>query len=122
VPEQVPEAEAYKAAQHATLAALAQIKKALGSFDRVEKFVKVEVSITPRAQHAHNVNRSYVQKGFVASSAGFNAQPRVINGCSDLLKELFEDRAGHARAAVGVNELPLGAAVEIAFIVAVRPE
>lgn len=55
--------------------------------------------------------------GFVASSSGFNGQPSVVNGASDLFAEVFGDRGRHARSAVGVAELPLGAPVEIELIV-----
>ena len=55
--------------------------------------------------------------GFVASAAGFNGQPGVINGASDLLNEVLGERGLHARSAVGVSELPLDAPVEIELIV-----
>jgi enamine deaminase RidA (YjgF/YER057c/UK114 family) len=54
--------------------------------------------------------------GFVASAPGFTAQPKVINGASDLLVEVLGERGRHARAAVGVAELPMGAAVEVEFV------
>lgn len=57
--------------------------------------------------------------GFVASAPGFNGQPSVINGASDLLAEVFGDRGAHARSAVGVPELPLDAPVEVELIVEV---
>jgi enamine deaminase RidA (YjgF/YER057c/UK114 family) len=57
--------------------------------------------------------------GFVASAAGFNGQPGVINGASDLLAEVFGDRGAHARSAVGVSELPLDAPVEVELVVEV---
>lgn len=57
--------------------------------------------------------------GFVASAEGFTGQPAVINGASDLLGEVFGDAGKHARAAVGVSELPLGAPVEVELIVEV---
>lgn len=57
--------------------------------------------------------------GFVASEDGFNAQPQVVNGASDLLGEVFGDDGYHARSAVGVAELPLGASVEVEIIVEV---
>jgi enamine deaminase RidA (YjgF/YER057c/UK114 family) len=57
--------------------------------------------------------------GFVASGAGFNGQPSVINGASELLAEVFGDNGAHARSAVGVAELPLGAPVEVELIVEV---
>jgi enamine deaminase RidA (YjgF/YER057c/UK114 family) len=58
--------------------------------------------------------------GFVASAAGFNGQPGVINGASDLLAEVFGDKGAHARSAVGVSELPLDAPVEVELIVEVH--
>ncbi|WP_278314373.1 RidA family protein [Lolliginicoccus levis] len=60
--------------------------------------------------------------GFVASAPGFNGQPQVINGASELFGEVFGDAGKHARSAVGVAELPLNAAVEVEVIVRVRGE
>ena len=57
--------------------------------------------------------------GFVASAPGFNGQPGVVNGASDLLAEVFGDNGVHARSAVGVSELPLDAPVEVELIVEV---
>jgi enamine deaminase RidA (YjgF/YER057c/UK114 family) len=57
--------------------------------------------------------------GFVASAPGFNGQPGIINGASDLLAEVFGDNGAHARSAVGVSELPLDAPVEVELIVEV---
>jgi enamine deaminase RidA (YjgF/YER057c/UK114 family) len=57
--------------------------------------------------------------GFVASAPGFNGQPSVVNGASDLLAEVFGDNGVHARSAVGVAELPLDAPVEVELIVEV---
>lgn len=57
--------------------------------------------------------------GFVASAPGFNGQPSVVNGASDLLTEVFGDSGAHARSAVGVSELPLDAPVEVELIVEV---
>lgn len=57
--------------------------------------------------------------GFVASAPGFNGQPSVINGASELLAEVFGDNGAHARSAVGVSELPLDAPVEVELIVEV---
>jgi enamine deaminase RidA (YjgF/YER057c/UK114 family) len=54
---------------------------------------------------------------FVASAPGFNAQPLVANGASDLLLAVFEDKGRHARSAVGVAELPLNAPVEVELVV-----
>jgi enamine deaminase RidA (YjgF/YER057c/UK114 family) len=57
--------------------------------------------------------------GFVASAAGFNAQPGVVNGASDLLADVFGEAGVHARSAVGVAELPLDAPVEVELVVEV---
>ena len=54
--------------------------------------------------------------GYVTSDPGFNDQPKVINGASDLMIEVFSDAGRHARSAIGVAELPLGASVEIEAI------
>lgn len=80
---------------------IAQMKAALGSLDRVERVVKLGA--------------------FIASTPEFNAQPKVANGASDLMVQVFGAAGQHARSAVGVPVLPLGAAVEIDAIVAVRP-
>jgi enamine deaminase RidA (YjgF/YER057c/UK114 family) len=55
--------------------------------------------------------------GFVASAPGFTGQPGVLNGASDLLAEVFGEAGRHARSAVGVAELPLGAPVEVELVV-----
>jgi enamine deaminase RidA (YjgF/YER057c/UK114 family) len=57
--------------------------------------------------------------GFVASAPGFTGQPGVVNGASELLGDVFGDAGRHARSAVGVAELPLGAPVEVELIVQV---
>ncbi len=57
--------------------------------------------------------------GFVASAPGFNGQPGVVNGASELFGEVFGDAGAHARSAVGVSELPLNAPVEVELIVEV---
>jgi enamine deaminase RidA (YjgF/YER057c/UK114 family) len=59
--------------------------------------------------------------GFVASAPGFTGQPKVINGASELLGEVFGDAGTHARSAVGVSELPLGAPVEVELIAQLAP-
>nr|WP_221247103.1 RidA family protein [Gordonia humi] len=58
--------------------------------------------------------------GFVASANGFTGQPGVINGASDVIGEIFGDAGVHARSAVGVAELPLGAPVEVEIVVEVK--
>ena len=60
--------------------------------------------------------------GFVASADGFTGQPGVVNGASELLGEIFGDAGAHARSAVGVVELPLGAPVEVELIVEVADD
>ena len=86
-----------EAAQRCGLMIAAQIKAALGGFDRVERIVKLGV--------------------FVASTPDFTDQPKVANGASELMVALFGESGRHARSAVGVAALPLGAAVEIDAIV-----
>ena len=80
---------------------LAQLKAALGSLDRVERIVKLGV--------------------FINSAGSFTDQPKVANGASELMVDVFGEAGKHARSAVGVPCLPLGVAVEVDAIVAVRP-
>ena len=79
---------------------LAQLKAALGSLDRVEQVIKLGA--------------------FINSTAEFQDQPRIANGASELMAQVFGDAGKHARSAVGVPVLPLGAAVEVDAIVAIR--
>ena len=88
-----------QAARLCTINALAQLKSALGSLDKVARIIKVT--------------------GFVNCDPSFTDQPRVINGASDLLVQVFGENGKHARAAVGVSSLPLDSAVEVEFIVEV---
>lgn len=90
---------AQAAARTCTLNALAIAADVLGDLDRITQVIKVG--------------------GFVSSAASFTDHPKVINGCSELLGEIFGEAGKHARAAVGVSALPLGAAVEIEFVMAV---
>lgn len=83
-------------ARLAAINALAALKAHIGSLDKVNRCVRLG--------------------GFIASEAGFTAQPAVLNGASDLMVEVFADAGRHARAAVGVNVLPLDAPLEIEFI------
>lgn len=66
-----------------------------------------------------SVTRIVKVVGFVASTPGFNGQPGIVNGASELLGEVFGDAGAHARSAVGVSELPLDAPVEVELIVEV---
>ncbi len=88
------------AARRCGIMLLAQLKAALGSLDRVERIVKLGV--------------------FVNSTTDFTDQPKVANGASELMVEVFGDAGKHARSAVGVASLPLGVAVEVDAVVAVR--
>jgi enamine deaminase RidA (YjgF/YER057c/UK114 family) len=90
------------AARACGLMILAQAKAALGSLDRVERVVKLGA--------------------FVNSTSAFTDQPKVANGASELMAEVFGDAGRHARSAVGVPVLPLGAAVEVDAILAVRAD
>jgi enamine deaminase RidA (YjgF/YER057c/UK114 family) len=66
-----------------------------------------------------SVTRVVKLVGFVSSAEGFTGQPGVINGASELMREVFGDAGQHARSAVGVAELPLGSPVELELIVEV---
>lgn len=82
-----------EAARGCGLSLLAQARAALGSLDRVARVVRLG--------------------GFVNSTPEFTDQPEVINGCSNLMVEVFGDKGRHARAAVSAPALPRGVAVEI---------
>jgi enamine deaminase RidA (YjgF/YER057c/UK114 family) len=92
--EVTPE-EANQLARRCALNAIAALDALVG-LDAVVKIVKVV--------------------GFVASAEGFTGQPGVINGASELFAEVFGETGRHARSAVGVSELPLGAPVEVELI------
>ena len=89
--------EAKEAARLCVLNALAAVKTELGALENTHGIARVT--------------------GYVASAAGFNGQPEVMNGASDLLGKLFGEKGLHARTAVGVAELPLDAPVEVELIV-----
>lgn len=86
-----------QAARLCTINALAQLKVALGSLDRIKRVVRVG--------------------GFVNCESAFTEQSKVINGASDLLVQIFGEKGKHARVAVGVGSLPLDSAVEVEFVV-----
>jgi enamine deaminase RidA (YjgF/YER057c/UK114 family) len=92
--------EAAGLARACALNALAAAAAAAGGLDEIRRIVKVT--------------------GFVASAPGFNGQPQVINGASELFLEVFGEDGKHARSAVGVAELPLDAPVEVELIAEVR--
>jgi enamine deaminase RidA (YjgF/YER057c/UK114 family) len=89
-----------EAARLALLNALAVVRQELESLDRVARVVKLT--------------------GYIASAPGFTDHPSVLNGASDLLVAVFDDAGRHARVAVGVNELPLGAPIEIELTVQIK--
>jgi len=101
VPSVVGVEAAAAAARQCAINAVAVLADALdGDLDRVERIVRIGV--------------------FVASDPGFHDQPRVANGASELLVEVFGEAGRHARAAVGSVGLPIGATVEVEMVAEVR--
>ena len=92
--------DAKAAARICALNALAAVQSVVGDLDRVVRIVKVV--------------------GFVASDPGFSGQPGVVNGASDLFREVLGDAGVHARSAVGVAALPLDASVEVELVAEIR--
>ncbi len=91
-----------QAARASSINALAAMSKELGGLDRIKKIVKVT--------------------GYVASAPGFHGQAGVLNGASDLFFQVFGESGRHARAAVGVAELPMNAPVEVELIAEITSE
>ena len=91
---------ALECARVAALNAVAAVAQAAGGLDAIEGILRVT--------------------GYVASAPGFTAQPAVINGASGLLGDIFGESGRHARSAVGVSALPLGAPVEIEIVAILR--
>ena len=92
---------AQAAARRCSLQILAALRAELGSLSRIRRIVRVGV--------------------FVASAPGFTDQSTVANGASDLFVQVFGEEGRHARAAVGVAELPLGVPVEVELIAEIEP-
>lgn len=93
--------EGYAAARQTGIALLASLKQEIGELRHVKRIVKVT--------------------GMVNSTSEYTEHPNVINGCSDLLVEVFgADKGKHARSAIGMSSLPIGIAVEIEMIVEVQ--
>ncbi|QSE98024.1 RidA family protein [Fulvivirga lutea] len=92
--------QGYEAAQISAIALLSSLKAEIGDLNKVKRIVKVT--------------------GMVNSTADFYDQPKVINGCSDLLVKIFGEKGKHVRAAVGMVSLPNNIAVEIEMIVEVE--
>jgi enamine deaminase RidA (YjgF/YER057c/UK114 family) len=85
--------EGQKAARACAINLLAQVKAAVGDLDKVVRVIRLG--------------------GFINSAAGYADGPKVMNGASDLMVEVFGDKGRHARSTVGVAALPAGAAVEV---------
>lgn len=92
--------EGYECARIAALNCLAAVKSVVGALDRVQRIIRVT--------------------GFISSAPGFEEQPKVLNGASDLLVEIFGEKGKHSRLAIGTNELPLGTPVEVEMTVEVQ--
>ena len=92
--------EGYEAARICGLNCLSAVKSVTGSLDVIDEVVQV--------------------RGFVSSAPQFHDQPKVVNGVSDLLVELFGERGRHVRAALGTSNLPMNIPVEVEMIVRVR--
>jgi len=89
--------QGYEAARQTAIALLSTLKAEIGDLNRVKRIVKVN--------------------GWVNCHSDFTDQPKVINGCSDLLVAVFGEKGKHARAALGANSLPMNIAVEIEMVV-----
>ena len=92
--------EGYEAAKICAINCLAVVKSLVGDLDKVERIVKVV--------------------GFVNSTPDCESQPKVINGASELLGKIFDAAGAHARSAVGVASLPLGACCEVEMIIKIK--
>jgi len=101
VGEEVTVDEARDCARVAALNGLAAARSLLGSLDRIKRIVRVA--------------------GFVRSGDAFKDHPKVVNGASDLLQEIFGGAGIHARSAIGCSSLPLGAPVEVEMIIEIEP-
>ena len=100
VGKDISEEAGSKASEICALNCLAAIKGVIGDLDKIEQVVKLTA--------------------FINSADGFTAQPKVANGASELIGKIFGEKGKHARSAVGVNELPIDAAVEIEMIVKLK--
>lgn len=100
VGETVTVEEGYEAARLCAIRCLSALQAVVPDLDQVERIAKVT--------------------GYVSCANGFTDQPQVINGASDLLQAVFGEKGQHARAAVGVSGLPLGAPVEVELVAYVK--
>ena len=92
--------QGYDAARATAINLISTIKSAIGDLRNVKQIIRVN--------------------GMVNSASNFTDQPKVINGCSDLLVEVFGDRGKHTRVALGMNSLPMNIAVEIDIILEIK--
>jgi len=92
---EISEEDGYQAARQCALNAIAQLQAATGALDKIQKIVRIE--------------------GYVHCADGFRGHPQVLNGASDLVAEIFGERGQHTRLALGINEMPLDAAVQLAM-------
>jgi enamine deaminase RidA (YjgF/YER057c/UK114 family) len=88
--------QGYEAARICAINAIAQLKAAVGDLERIAQILRLE--------------------GFVHAAPGFHEHPKVLNGASELFNAVFGERGRHARVALGINEMPLNAAVQIAVM------
>lgn len=93
IPNKVSINDAIEGARQCTINGLEQINKFLGNLERITKFVKIT--------------------GYVNCDPSFKDHPKVINGASDFLLEIFDEKGKHTRVAIGANSLPLDSVVEI---------
>jgi enamine deaminase RidA (YjgF/YER057c/UK114 family)/catechol 2,3-dioxygenase-like lactoylglutathione lyase family enzyme len=94
--------EGYAAARYCAINAIAQLKAAVGDLERIAQITRLE--------------------GNVHSAPGFQGHPQVLNGASELMAEVFGARGRHTRTALGINEMPLGAAVQLSVFAELKPE
>ena len=100
VGKDLSEEEAKEAAKLCAINCLSAVKSVTGSLDKINRILKLTV--------------------FISSAEGFTDQPKVANGASEFIGEIFGEAGKHVRSAVGVSELPLNSAVEIEMIVEVK--
>ncbi len=96
------EEQGYEAARICGLNALAQLRDAAGTLDQVVKIVRLE--------------------GYVHTAPGFRGHPQVLNGASELFNQVFGDAGKHARLALGIDEMPLDAAVQLCVWAELKPD
>ena len=94
--------DGYEAARLCAINAIAQLKAASGDLSKISKILRLE--------------------GNVHSAAGFQGQPQVLNGASDLMFAVFGERGRHTRTALGINEMPLNAAVQLSVFVEIESD